>query len=158
MDNDNIAELKISKPWLEINDKKLEEEYSVHNSTMDSKSFIAYQILMILFWVIDLIFEGVQDKLPLEIITKSLKLVMIIIGFFLLVKPAINNFTNNFFIYFSISIICDIISIYLEKSDNDIKIFIHTVTIFIYPTIFYGKKSKIQFCLMVVLMFAVLPA
>ena len=98
-----------------------------------------------------------EMQLQFELITKSIKAVVLLLGFIILSSKIKHNFAKKFFWYLLVSIILDIVSIYIEKSDNDVKICIHFIIIFIYPTIFYGKDLKFEAFLIIVLFLALLP-
>lgn len=153
LSNDKIAEIKISQPFLRLIDKKLDEDYYNFFSTTYRKIFIVYQITILVFWILDLIFQGTANTLDAEQITKIAKLIVFIIGWFLLIESFQDLFLNYFCIYFSIHIIIDIVAIYLEKSDNDIKLCLQMIVMFLYPILFCGRRFKIVF--FVVLLFCV---
>ena len=95
------------------------------------------------FWILDLIFEGTGGALQFQFITKIIKLIIFLIGFILLHESLSDLFINYFMIYFSIHVILDIITIYLEKSDNDIKLCLQWIIMFIYPILFCGRRFKV---------------
>ena len=76
--NEEVAHLKIRKPFLRFFDKKLEMDYIKHSKFGVFKNYLTFLISLVVFWLIDLIIEHLDDQK----ITKFMKLGYLILGFF----------------------------------------------------------------------------
>jgi hypothetical protein len=125
--------MKIKKPSLQYIDAKLEKDYTIHKSSVMINSFKAYQISIFVFWLIDLIIEGIKGNLVNEIVSKILKLISLISSFVLYRQKVRENFLSNFHYYYYFSLVIEIICIYVEKQENDLKICLQIILLFSYP-------------------------
>lgn len=125
--------MKIKKPSLEYIDAKLEKDYTIHKSSIMINSFKAYQISTLIFWLIDLVIEGIKGNLKDEIISKTLKFISFVTSFVLYRPKLRENFLSNYHYYYYFSLVIEIICIYIEKQENDVKICLQIIVLFSYP-------------------------
>ena len=133
VNNEKISSMKIQKPSLVYNDKKLEKDYNLHFHKILLNSYKAYQISLFAFWLIDLTIEGIKGNLQYQIVTKILKLITFLLSFTLYYKSVKERFLHYFIFYYYFTLLIEIICIYVEKSDNDIKICLQIIVLFSYP-------------------------
>ena len=136
--NDDASNLRIRKPILKFFDTKLEMDYTEYCDMKVTVYYIMYLITMGLFLAVDILirkFEGQK-------ISKTLKIIYIIIGFFLLIPKIKKHFSNAFSVYFAIVIIIEIILVYIEQNiDNDIKICFQEFSLLAFPLYFSPKRG-----------------
>ena len=140
MNNEKISSMKIKQPSLEYIDEKLEKDYNMHFNKVLINSFRAYQISILAFSIIDIIIEGIKGNLKDEIITKILKLIEFLLSFSLYYSVIKEKFLSNFIIYYYFVLVIEIICIYVEKNNNDVKICIQIIVLFSYPLFIANRK------------------
>ena len=138
--NEEVAHLKIRKPFLRFFDKKLEMDYIKHSKFGVFKNYLTFLISLVVFWLIDLIIEHLDDQK----ITKFMKLGYLILGFFLLIPKFQEKFRKYFTFYLFFYLTIEIVCIYIEKkTDNDTKICIQTFFLLSFPLYFSTLNIKI---------------
>lgn len=142
--NDDIAQLKIKTPYLTFSDKKLENDYIEYNNKKITPTVGTYLGILFVFWIVDICVEKFEDQYA----TKIAKLVYIFLGLFLLIPQLKPNFQKYFTIYFFIVLTTEIICIYVEKKNNDLKICIQFIYLFSFP-LFYLSGYFTTFLLII---------
>jgi class 3 adenylate cyclase len=140
INNDDIASMKIKKSKLKFFDEKVEADYykkSIPNLLM---AYMYYLLILLIFFSVDIVIEGIRGNIQNQIISKSLKFANILSGLLLLVKPFKTNFIYNFKFFYIFTIAIDVVCIYVEQSDNDIKICFEFVALFSFPLLFANKR------------------
>ena len=135
-----ISSLKIRKPSLIYIDEKLEKDYNLHFNKLLIDSFKAYQVSIFAFYIIDIIIEGSKGNLMNQIISKTLKLIAFLFSLCLYKKKNKEKFLSNFIIYYYFLLLIEIICIYIEINNNDIKIFLQMIVLFSYPLLIANRS------------------
>ena len=130
--NEEVAKLKLRKPFLCFNDMKVEMDYIKYLNKDFKKSFIAYLLCILFFLIIDVLIVG-SKNLKLTI---YLKITYLIVGLILLIPYLFQYFNKIFPIYLFIILTIEIICIYVQKKDNDTKLFIDTIILLTFPLYF----------------------
>lgn len=97
---------------------------------------------ILVFFLIDLILEGIYGRLADQKITKILNGIVIILGYCLMLSPLRNNFFNYFPYFYFLIIFINTICIYVESSDNDVKICLQFLINFTFPLFFSQWNTK----------------
>jgi magnesium-transporting ATPase (P-type)/class 3 adenylate cyclase len=142
INNDEIVKLRIGKHFLKFYDEKLEVDYTNQFYNNVKQSFLFYLISMLIFWTADAILQSIYFDFHHEKISKTLKLIYIVLGFILLLKPIRLKFLRYYFFYYYLGLIIEIICIYAEQANNDTKICIEMFIFFSFPLIFGIKKFR----------------
>jgi class 3 adenylate cyclase len=158
INNDDIASMKIRKSNLKFYDEKVESDYLKNSASNIIMAFLYYLLILFIFFAVDIVIQGLYGHIQQEIISKSLKFANIIFGFFLLMRNFKTNFLMNFKFFYYLTIAIDIICIYIEKSDNDIKICLECIAIFSYPLFFANKRFVSMLVGGILYILGVLPA
>ena len=115
-----ISSLKIRKPSLIYIDEKLEKDYNLHFNKLLIDSF--------------------KGNLMNQIISKTLKLIAFLFSLCLYKKKNKEKFLSNFIIYYYFLLLIEIICIYIEINNNDIKIFLQMIVLFSYPLLIANRS------------------
>ena len=137
--NEEVANLKLQKPFLRFNDKKVEIDYINYLSKDFKKSFITYLIFLFIFWGIEIIIVGTKNLK----VTIYCKFAYILLGLFILIPLIFKHFNHIFPFYLFSLLTLEIISIYVEKKDNDSKLFIHSIVVLSFP-LYFSPQSFSQ--------------
>ena len=148
--NDEASNLKIRKPLLKFFDQKIEMDYIEYCDMKVAIPYIIYLLSMALFIGVDIAIRQYETQ-------KIAKIIYIVLGIFLLIPKIKEHFSQVFSIYLSIIIIIEIILIYVNKSDNDVKICLQTFVIFSFP-LNYCPRNSIISILLYFYMIAITPA
>ena len=148
--NDEASNLRISKPILKFFDQKVEMDYIEYCDLKINVPYIVYLFSMALFLTVDIIIRGYESQ-------KIAKIIYIILGFTLFIPKLKEKFSKIFIIYFTIILIIEIIFIYANKSDNDVKICLEIFILMSFPLHYCPKNEYIT---MVTLLYtiAITPA
>ena len=153
--NEEVAHLKIRKPFLRFFDKKLEMDYLKHTKFGVFKNYLTYLISLVVFWLTDLILE----KLENQKITKFMKLGYLILGFVLLIPNFQEKFRKYYTFYLFFYLTIEIVCVYIEKkTDNDTKICIQTFFILSFPMYFSTLNMQIIILSSVYYLLGITPA
>ena len=105
--NEEVANLRIKKPFLRFCDKKIELDYRNYISQGIGRCFLAYLIALLFFWLVDILLNGIKEqKVPV-----FLKLSYIILGIFMFIPYIMERFNKIFPIYFFLVLTLEIIGI-----------------------------------------------
>ena len=148
--NDEAANLKIRKPLLKFFDQKVEIDYIEYCDMKVTIPYIIYLISLALFLAVDIALRKYESQ-------KIAKIIYIIVGVFLLIPKIKEYFSKIFSVYFSIILVIELILIYSEKSDNDVKICFQVFVLFTFPLNFCPRNSVIT-VLTVLYMVGITPA
>ena len=127
--------MKIDQVQLRFRDHVVETDYRIEHSPIMYNSFLYYFFSQLVFWIVDIIFESSQNSLEIDKISKILKVVMIVASLLFFWKPIRINFPLYFKYYFYLNIIVDIILLYIEKGNNNIKLCFLFIISFTFPLI-----------------------
>ncbi len=137
--NDDVSNLKISKPILEFFDKKIEMDYVEYSDMKITIPFCIYLATNAIFLIIDIIITGFEGQSA----TKIIKITYIICGLILLLPQINQKFSKAFSIYLFIILTLEIIMVYVEKrNDNDTKICLQAFVLLSFP-LYNCPQSKI---------------
>ena len=148
--NDEACDFRIEKPILRFFDEKVEMDYTEYCNKKVAIPFLAYLISLLLFLSTDLIIIGFEKR-------KIAKIVYIVLGLFLLIPKLKENFSNVFPFYFSAILIIELIFIYENKSNNDIKICLQN-SVLINFSLFYCPKRAIISAIIILYIISITPA
>ena len=152
--NEEVANLKIKKPFLQFFDKKIEMDYKKYMSKGNSKNFLVYIIALFLFWIADISIEGInKQKVPVY-----LKLSYMILGIFLFIPCLMEKFNQIFPFYLFLLLTLEIIGIYVDKDNNDTRICVQTFVILSFPLYYSCNSFSIMVLLSVYYSIAISPA
>ena len=152
--NEEVAHLKIKKPFLRFYDKKIEIDYKKYISQGFFRCFLAYLISLFVFWITDILIVGIKkQKAPV-----FLKLSYMILGIFLFIPCLMKNFNRIFPWYLFLLLTLEIIGIYIDKDDNDTRLCIQTYVILSFPLYFSGNSFSIMVLLSVYYCLGITPA
>ena len=138
--NEEVANLKINKPFLRFYDKKLEEDFIQYNLKSINKSYLLYLLSLLALWIADVAIEKFSNGK----VTKIIKLVYIILGCILFIPSLHKKFFYLFKYYLLIIITIEIVCVYAEKKDNDTKICIQAFFILSFPLYFSAKRLTVM--------------
>ena len=152
--NDDASNLRIKKPILKFFDRKIEMDYTEYCDMKITIPYIIYLVTLALFLIVDfLLVRFVGQKL-----SKVLKIVYILCGFFLFIPKLKEQFSNSFSVYFAIIIIIEIVCVYIEKKqDNDTKLCLQTFVLLAFP-LYYCPKTEIIYALVIIYIIGITPA
>lgn len=125
--------MKIDQIQLKFRDDIVETDYRIEHSSITHNSFIYYFFSQLIFWIIDVIIESSQKAIENDKISKILKIVMIVLGLIFYWKPIKIKFPFFFKYYYYLNIIIDIILLYIEQGNNNIKLYFLFVISFTFP-------------------------
>ena len=152
--NEEVANLRIKKPFLRFYDKKIELDYRNYISQGIGRCFLAYLIALLFFWLVDISLNGIKDqKVPV-----FLKLSYIILGIFMFIPYIMERFNKIFPIYFFLVLTLEIIGIYIEKKNNETRICIQTYVLLSFPLYFLNYSFEIMILLTVYYCIGITPA
>ena len=152
--NEEVANLKIKKPFLRFYDKKLEIDYKQYITQGTPKYFLAYLIALFLFWLTDIAIEGINNqKVPVY-----LKLSYMILGLFFFIPYLMENFNRIFPFYLFLLLTFEIIGIYIDKDNNDTRICIQTFVILSFPLYFNSNSFSMMVLLSIYYCIGITPA
>ena len=152
--NEEVANLKIQKPFLQFFDKKIEMDYKIYMSKGNSKNFLVYIIALFLFWITDISIEGInKQKVPVY-----LKLSYMILGIFLFIPCLMDKFNQIFPFYLFLLLTLEIIGIYIDKDNNDTRICVQTFVILSFPLYYSSNSFSIMVLLSVYYCISITPA
>ena len=152
--NEEVANLKIKKPFLRFYDKKLEIDYKQYITQGTPKYFLAYLIALFLFWLTDISIEGINNqKVPVY-----LKLSYMILGLFFFIPYLMENFNRIFPFYLFLLLTFEIIGIYIDKDNNDTRICIQTFVILSFPLYFNSNSFSMMVLLSIYYCIGITPA
>ena len=134
--NDEASNLRISKPILKFFDQKVEMDYTEYCDMKVTIPYIVYLASLTLFLVVDITIRGYEQQ-------KIAKIIYIILGLFLFVPKIKQKFSKFFLFYFSIILIIELIMIYVNKNDNDVKICLQTFLLITFPLNYVPKNEFI---------------
>ena len=148
--NDDAANLRISKPILRFFDEKVEMDYIEFCDMKVTIPYLIYLFTLAIFLAVDIGIKGYESQ-------KMAKVIYIIIGGFLFIPQIKERFTKIFSIYFSIVLIVELIFIYVNKSDNDVKICLQTFILMSFP-LNYCPKNEFISIVVLLYMIGITPA
>ena len=148
--DDEVSNLRIRKPILKYFNQKIEKDYIEYCNMKITKPYITYLFSLSLFLSIDLILRGFELR-------KIAKMVYITIGLLLLIPKIKNNFSNIFPFYFAMILIIELLLIYENKNNNDIKLCLQTYILIYFP-LFYCPKNTIITIIIVFYAIGITPA
>ena len=152
--NDDASNLRIRKPVLKFFDRKIEMDYTEYCDMKIILSYSVYLFTLALFLAVDIIIEFFDN----QEISKALKIVYILCGLFLFIPKLKEQFSNSFSVYFAIIIIIEIISVYIEKkNDNDTKLCLQTFVLLSFP-LYYCPKTEVIYTLVIFYVIGITPA
>ena len=152
--NEEVAKLKLRKPFLCFNDMKVEMDYIKYLNKHFKKSFIAYLLCILFFLIIDVLIVG-SKNLKLTI---YLKITYLIVGLILLIPYLFQYFNKIFPIYLFIILTIEIICIYVQKKDNDTKLFIDTIILLTFPLYFSPQPFSQTILLTIYYLLSITPS
>ena len=136
--NDEASNLRISKPILKFFDQKVEIDYTEYCDTKVTIPYITYLFSLALFLAIDI---AIKDYEP----QKIAKIIYIILGVALLVPKVKEKFSKVFPFYFALILMIELIFIYANKSDNDVKLCLQTFILIHFPMNYCPTNEIITF-------------
>ena len=148
--NDEASNLRISKPLLQFFDQKVEMDYTDYCDMKVTVPYITYLFSLALFLAIDIAIKNYEPQ-------KLAKVIYILLGALLLIPKLKENFSKIFPIYFSIILIIELIFIYANKSDNDVKICLQTFILINFP-LNYCPKNEIITIIIFLYVIGITPA
>ena len=148
--NDEASNLRISKPILQFFDQKVEMDYTDYCDMKVTVPYITYLFSLALFLAIDIAIKNYEPQ-------KLAKVIYILLGALLLIPKLKENFSKIFPIYFSIVLIIELIFIYANKSDNDVKICLQTFILINFP-LNYCPKNEIITMIIFLYVIGITPA
>ena len=148
--NDEASNLRISKPLLQFFDQKVEMDYTDYCDMKVTVPYITYLFSLALFLAIDIAIKNYEPQ-------KLAKVIYILLGALLLIPKLKENFSKIFPIYFSIILIIELIFIYANKSDNDVKICLQTFILINFP-LNYCPKNEIITMIIFLYVIGITPA
>ena len=148
--NDEASNLRISKPLLQFFDQKVEMDYTDYCNMKVTVPYITYLFSLALFLAIDIAIKNYEPQ-------KLAKVIYILLGALLLIPKLKENFSKIFPIYFSIILIIELIFIYANKSDNDVKICLQTFILINFP-LNYCPKNEIITIIIFLYVIGITPA
>ena len=148
--NDEASNLRISKPLLQFFDQKVEMDYTDYCDMKVTVPYITYLFSLALFLAIDIAIKNYEPQ-------KLAKVIYILLGALLLIPKLKENFSKIFPIYFSIILIIELIFIYANKSDNDVKICLQTFILINFP-LNYCPKNEIITIIIFLYIIGITPA
>ena len=148
--NDEVSNLKIRKPILKYFDEKIEKDYIEYCDLKVTIPYIIYLFSLILFIIVDLVIRGFEPQ-------KISKMIYITCGFFLLIPKLKERFSKIFPYYLAIIIVIELLFIYINKNNNDVKICLQ-MSIIIYFPLFYCPKNKIIIIMSFIYIIGITPA
>ena len=148
--NDEASNLRISKPILQFFDQKVEMDYTDYCDMKVTVPYITYLFSLALFLAIDIAIKNYEPQ-------KLAKVIYILLGALLLIPKLKENFSKIFPIYFSIILIIELIFIYANKSDNDVKICLQTFILINFP-LNYCPKNEIITIIIFLYIIGITPA
>ena len=148
--NDEASNLRISKPILQFFDQKVEMDYTDYCDMKVTVPYITYLFSLALFLAIDIAIKNYEPQ-------KLAKVIYILLGALLLIPKLKENFSKIFPIYFSIILIIELIFIYANKSDNDVKICLQTFILINFP-LNYCPKNEIITIIIFLYVIGITPA
>ena len=148
--NDEASNLRISKPILQFFDQKVEMDYTEYCDMKVTIPFITYLFSLALFLAIDIIIREYETQ-------KIAKIIYIILGCFFFLPKIKERFSKIFPFYFSIILIVELIFIYANKSDNDVKICLQTFILLYFP-LNYCPKNEIITIIVFLYVIGISPA
>lgn len=147
INNDELVKMKVDSFSLKFRDDVVETDYRYEHSAIIYNSFLLYFFSQLIFWIVDLSLESSENLFEQDKISKILKIILIVISLLSFWKPIRINFPTFYKYYYGLSIIVDIIILYIEKANNDTKLcylFIITfsfpsiISVFYFQTIIFG--------------------
>lgn len=147
--------MKVLKPSLRYKDEKLEKDLTSHFMHVLINSFLTYLISLIIFLIVDITIESSYGYISQEIGSRILHGSAIIFGFLISLPRFRHSFDRNFFIYYYFLLATQLVSIYIEKSNNDTKICMQNIVIFSYA-IFIANKQFYKVIFGVIIYFIIL--
>ena len=154
VNNDEVAKLKIDKYFLTYTDKKLENDYISYNTVKIVRMFIIYFFIMAVYVLVDCIVEGFDG----QYVSKIFKICYIILGLCLLLPCLKKEFQKYFTLYFYIILTIEIICIYVEKTNNDVKICIQFIFFFACPLFYSSGYFKMFVYSIIYYTIAIMPS
>ena len=148
--NDEASNLRISKPLLQFFDQKVEMDYTDYCDMKVTVPYITYLFSLALFLAIDIAIKNYEPQ-------KLAKVIYILLGALLLIPKLKENFSKIFPIYFSIILIIELIFIYANESDNDVKICLQTFILINFP-LNYCPKNEIITIIIFLYVIGITPA
>ena len=148
--NDEASNLRISKPLLQFFDQKVEMDYTDYCDMKVTVPYITYLFSLALFLAIDIAIKNYEPQ-------KLAKVIYILLGALLLIPKLKENFSKIFPIYFSIILIIELIFIYANESDNDVKICLQTFILINFP-LNYCPKNEIITIIIFIYVIGITPA
>ena len=148
--NDEASNLRISKPILQFFDQKVEMDYTDYCDMKVTVPYITYLFSLALFLAIDIAIKNYEPQ-------KLAKVIYILLGALLLIPKLKENFSKIFPIYFSIILIIELIFIYANESDNDVKICLQTFILINFP-LNYCPKNEIITIIIFIYVIGITPA
>ena len=148
--NDEASNLKIRKPILKFFDQKVELDYIEYCDMKVTIPYILYLFSLALFLVVDIVIRGFE-------LQKIAKIVYIVLGFILLIPKIKEKFSKIFCFYFAIILIIELIFIYINKHNNDVKICLQNYLLIYFP-LFYCPKNTIITIIIFLYIVGITPA
>ena len=133
---------------------KVEMDYIKYLNKHFKKSFIAYLLCILFFLIIDVLIVG-SKNLKLTI---YLKITYLIVGLILLIPYLFQYFNKIFPIYLFIILTIEIICIYVQKKDNDTKLFIDTIILLTFPLYFSPQPFSQTILLIIYYLLSITPS
>lgn len=137
--NEEIAMIKIKKPFISFHDKRLEEDFISFLMKNIGKSYLLFLGSLLIFWIVDVSLEGFDEG---QLVIKLLNLFYIVLGIVLLFGYFRKRFDKSFPFYFYIILTIEIVSIYVQKKDNDVKICLKMFILFFFPLLFTSRRAS----------------
>ena len=135
--NDEASNLRISKPLLQFFDQKVEMDYTDYCDMKVTIPFITYLFSLALFLAIDIAIRKYESQ-------KIAKIIYIVLGCFFFLPKIKERFSKIFPFYLSIILIIELIFIYANKNDNDVKICLQTFILLYFPLNYCPKNEIIS--------------
>ena len=132
--NDEASNLKISKPLLRFYDQKVEMDYTEYCDTKITIPYLVYLLSLALFLAVDIGIRGYESQ-------KIVKVVYIIVGIAFFLPQIKEKFSKIFLFYFGLILMIELILIYVNKSDNDVKICLQTFLLINFPLHYCPRKD-----------------
>ena len=148
--NDEASNLRIRKPLLNFFDQKVEIDYVEYCNMKVTVPYIIYLFSLALFLGIDIILRGYDKQ-------KVVKMIYIFVGLLLLIPKLKEKFSRIFPFYFALILTIELIFIYTNKINNDIKICLQISLLINFP-LFYCPSNKIITIIILLYLVGITPS
>ena len=148
--SDEASDLRIRKPFLKFFDQRVEMDYIDYCDMKITIPYLLYLLSLILFFSIDVVLRGFE-------LQKIGKIAIIAVGFLLFIPKLKQNFSLIFPFYFAAILIIELLFIYLNKRNNDLKICLQTSILINFP-LYYCQKKEIISIIIILYIAGITPA